>query len=207
MAIGGTLDANNRAIGRAGVIQNDSATIESLGNMSLATGQLLNRNLHLRTEEVQVAGSTAKIYIQPEGEANKYDESELRWDGGDGGNYHVIATGQKLARYTKFYVTRSEFETQVKASDPARIRAGGNITLSGDNLTNDNSHMLAGGALLGICKICTISRLPGYTAFMRKEAVSFLTPSGNEGDTRKGLFVTTITLAPTPPLTSHDRLH
>ncbi len=149
MAIGGTLDANNRAIGRAGGIQNDSATIESLGNMSLATGQLLNRNLHLRTEEVQVAGSTAKIYIQPEGEANKYDESELRWDGGDGGNYHVIATGQKLARYTKFYVTRSEFETQVKASDPARIRAGGNITLSGDNLTNDNSHMLAGGALLG----------------------------------------------------------
>ncbi|WP_447737424.1 two-partner secretion domain-containing protein [Aeromonas veronii] len=149
MAIGGALDANDRATGRAGLVQNDSATIESLGHLSLATGQLLNRNLHLRTEEVQVAGPTAKIYIQPEGEANKYDESELRWDGGDGGNYHVIATGQKLARYTKFYVTRSEFETQVKASDPARIRAGGNITLSGDNLTNDNSHMLAGGALLG----------------------------------------------------------
>jgi filamentous hemagglutinin len=49
MSIGGGLDADNNATGRASVINNESATIESLGNMRLAADQINNRNMHFAT--------------------------------------------------------------------------------------------------------------------------------------------------------------
>lgn len=55
MSIGGALDANNNATGRANVINNESATIESLGNMRLAANQINNRNMHFATAIQQVS--------------------------------------------------------------------------------------------------------------------------------------------------------
>jgi filamentous hemagglutinin len=38
-------------------------------------------------------------------------------------------------------------ETRILESDPAKILAGGNITLTGDRLLNDKSQVIAGGTL------------------------------------------------------------
>ncbi|WP_268576947.1 hypothetical protein, partial [Escherichia coli] len=53
--IGGTLDANDQAAASADLILNDSATIESLGGLTVDSARLLNRNLHFRTELAQIS--------------------------------------------------------------------------------------------------------------------------------------------------------
>ncbi len=54
--IGGALDANGWAIGRAGNVENRSATIESLGGLSLSATTLLNVNDHLQTARCGPSG-------------------------------------------------------------------------------------------------------------------------------------------------------
>jgi filamentous hemagglutinin len=51
MAIGGALDATRQAIGSANTVNNNSATIEAGGNLSLATATLNNTNDHFAFEE------------------------------------------------------------------------------------------------------------------------------------------------------------
>ncbi|MED0620045.1 filamentous hemagglutinin, partial [Escherichia coli] len=59
MHIGGTLDANGTATGKAGVLNNHSATIEAAGYLALSAGQINNVNDHFTTERVVV--STEKV--------------------------------------------------------------------------------------------------------------------------------------------------
>ncbi|MDH1123012.1 S-layer family protein, partial [Stenotrophomonas maltophilia] len=77
--IGGALDANGYAIGRAGSVHNASATLESLGGLAINTGSLLNSNEHFATAEVLVQGPKKILYIQPKGDANKYDSGSFVW--------------------------------------------------------------------------------------------------------------------------------
>ena len=77
--IGGALDANGYAIGRASSVQNASATIESLGGLAINTGSLRNSNEHFATAEVLVEGPKKILYIQPKGDANKYDSGSFVW--------------------------------------------------------------------------------------------------------------------------------
>lgn len=148
--IGGILDANDQAAGRAGLILNDSAVIESLGGLTLDSARLLNRNLHLRTELAQIGGPTKHFYIQPEGDPEKHDASEYRWEKWSGaGRYRHNQTGADAKAWTEYDVTQTEYETQVMESAPALIRASGNMTLRGDELINDKSQIIAGGILRG----------------------------------------------------------
>ncbi|KAE9950863.1 filamentous hemagglutinin, partial [Escherichia coli] len=59
MHIGGTLDANGSATGKAGVLNNHSATVEATGSLALSAGQINNVNDHFTTEHVVV--STEKV--------------------------------------------------------------------------------------------------------------------------------------------------
>src|SRR5690606_33691837 len=77
--IGGALDDNGHAVGRADSVHNASATIESLGGLSLASSYLLNSNEHFSTIEALTLKPTAITYIQPSGDANKYDISNFVW--------------------------------------------------------------------------------------------------------------------------------
>ncbi|MDH0074928.1 hemagglutinin repeat-containing protein [Stenotrophomonas maltophilia] len=77
--IGGALDANGYAIGRAGSVHNASAILESLGGLAINTGSLLNSNEHFATAEVLVQGPKQILYIQPKGDANKYDSGSFVW--------------------------------------------------------------------------------------------------------------------------------
>ncbi|HEJ1943237.1 TPA: hemagglutinin repeat-containing protein [Pseudomonas aeruginosa] len=161
MNIGGTLDANYQATGRAGLILNDSASIESLGGLTIDSARLLNRNLHFRTELAQVGGSTKYLYIQPKGDPNKHSADEYRWEKWSrAGRYRHKETGTQVRAWTQYDVTQTEYETQVIESAPALIRSGGNMTLRGDELVNDKSQIIAGGVLQG-----DLDRLNNVAAF------------------------------------------
>lgn len=148
--IGGTLDADYRATGRAELLENESATIESLGGLTIDTTRLLNRNLHFSTELAQVGEATDHTYIQPKGDPNRHDIDEYRWESWSrAGRYRHKESGQEVKDWTQFEVTRSEYETQVTESAPSLIRSGGNMTLRGDELVNDKSQIIAGGTLQG----------------------------------------------------------
>ncbi|EHN63592.1 two-partner secretion domain-containing protein [Comamonas testosteroni] len=150
MNIGGTLDASYQATGRAGLILNDSATIESLGGLSIDSARLLNRNLHFRTELAQVGGPTRYLYIQPKGDPGKYSADDYQWESWSrAGRYRHKQTGAEVRDWTQYDVIRTEYETQVVESAPALIRAGGSMSLRGDELLNDKSQIIAGGILQG----------------------------------------------------------
>ncbi|WP_063569419.1 two-partner secretion domain-containing protein [Achromobacter ruhlandii] len=148
--IGGMLDADTQAAGRASLILNDSATIESLGGLTIDSARLLNRNLHFRTELARISGPTRYLYIQPEGDPEKHDASEYRWEHwSHADRYRHRETGAKIHDWTQYDVQQTEYQTQVIESAPALIRAGGNMTLRGDGLVNDKSRIAAGGTLQG----------------------------------------------------------
>lgn len=292
MAVGGMLDAQYRATGLAGRIDNVGATIEALGNLRLGAAALENANADFRTTLEQVADPESLLYIQPRGSTLKILAENLRWEGwsragqyrfktdppdndsgvlglspvprvgeqdctGDeasevctplaGADYLIhdpawryfslpapaaapsrptlaqptvpdpagqaacaagagydaqacgvytsalekyradqqaydqawaqyqtdhaqwqvesetryealdqaIATynnrfaGNKIRDWTQYAVTRTEYETQVAASDPGQILAGGTLRLEGGSLVNDKSQIIAGGALEG----------------------------------------------------------
>ncbi|VDR24907.1 Filamentous hemagglutinin [Raoultella terrigena] len=56
-------------------------------------------------------------------------------------------TGSNNDSFNQFDYTRTVEETRILESDPAKILAGGNITLTGDRLLNDKSQVIAGGTL------------------------------------------------------------
>lgn len=55
MYLGGALDTNRKATGQASVINNESATIESLGDMRLSARQINNINRNFKTKIVEVS--------------------------------------------------------------------------------------------------------------------------------------------------------
>ncbi|MDD2832809.1 MAG: filamentous hemagglutinin N-terminal domain-containing protein, partial [Methylotenera sp.] len=55
LAIGGALDANHQATGQAATLNNTSATIEALGNLSLNVASINNTNTHLTTQYVRTS--------------------------------------------------------------------------------------------------------------------------------------------------------
>lgn len=148
--IGANLDGSFQASGLATQVLNDSATIESLGGMTLETARLLNRNLHFSTELVQVGGPTKVMYLHPRNESHKRDIGDYARGSVKGTyDYKNKQTGVKHRNWTQFDVTRSEYETQVTGSAPALIRTGGNLTLRCNDLVNDKSQIIVGRGLQG----------------------------------------------------------
>lgn len=152
MVIGGKLDDNGNVTGRAEVINNHSATIESAGNMWITAGQINNINDHFSTERVTVSQEQVTEY-QHKGSPN-------RWNANDEGVYvnrksadglrnlnTPEDTGSNNDNFNQYEYQRTVEETRIKESDPAKILAGGNLILAGDQLFNDKSQVVAGGTL------------------------------------------------------------
>ncbi|WP_434987175.1 hemagglutinin repeat-containing protein [Vreelandella zhaodongensis] len=194
MAIGGAL-SNHRAVvdgsANAVTLNNNSATIESVGDMALATDILRNTNEHFVIEE-EYLGETRITEIQPPGwgEGNRLTISENGWvdlfsDGWskqfDNGATLTWARNEKSwkyknttpsnwdphlnyeGRYTyssdshvgifnkwdQYYIKRDEYEDRVTSSAPGLIRTGGNLTLRGEDLLNEQSDIIVGKKLSG----------------------------------------------------------
>jgi len=75
--VGGSLDGNLNANGQANTINNLSARIESLGDMTLTAKNINNINQNFHTEIVQIGGVEKKVYIQPDGKTTKLSVDNL----------------------------------------------------------------------------------------------------------------------------------
>ncbi|WP_373862972.1 hemagglutinin repeat-containing protein [Escherichia albertii] len=152
MHIGGTLDANGTATGKAGVLNNHSATIEAASSLTLSAGQINNVNDHFTTERVVVSTEKVTEY--------QHRGSDVRWNAKDEGVFidnnssdgllnlnTPDDTGHNNDRFTKYEYTRTVEETRVKDSDPGKILSGAGMTVVADKLLNDKSQVVAGGLL------------------------------------------------------------
>lgn len=129
--LGGALDENRKATGQASVVNNESATIESLGNMRLSAAQINNMNKHLVTGLV---------------ETSRQDELEKfcnAWCNFDGTYYD----GNWYEDWTKYHYSEITYETKAIESAPSQIKAGGDLDLTNAKVVNDSSQILAGGEL------------------------------------------------------------
>lgn len=150
LAVGGALAADGTVSGRAETLNNHSATIESAGDMLLNVNQLNNINDHFSTALVTVSVIDKLLY---QWKGTMYDTADytVRLDKDEtwiicieGVTCHDTGSGDNFNEYR---YTETTQETQVKESDPAKLLAGGNLTINGNTVTNDNSEIVAGGTL------------------------------------------------------------
>ncbi|WP_318358538.1 hemagglutinin repeat-containing protein [Enterobacter sp.] len=152
MLIGGLLNENGAATGRAGEINNHSSTIESAGNMAINAGQINNINDHFSTALVTVSQEQLTEY-QHTGSTNRWKAGDegVYVDGNSSNGLRNLNTPESTAPnnddFNQYDYTRTVEETRIQETDPAKILAGGNMTLTGDRLFNDNSQIVAGGTL------------------------------------------------------------
>ncbi|MBA3034013.1 MAG: hemagglutinin repeat-containing protein, partial [Gammaproteobacteria bacterium] len=157
LSIGGAIDANRQASGQVGTLNNASATIEALGNLNIAATRLNNSNEHFSTQVVAVGvAQSFTEYTLSGGDVyrgidlvTRHAASAIRLFDCEATCATVIATGDTSDAFTRYDFTRAITETQVQSSDPAQILAGGAMHIDADHLRNDNSHIIAGGALSG----------------------------------------------------------
>lgn len=147
-ALGRELDGRHRAIGQAEKLDNSSATLEALGDLNLAVDTLNNTNAPFTLKTVPVGEPSRAIFIQPEGDPNRYPEHHFVWEGWSrAGQYRH--QNLEVRRFTKYDVMRTETQSVVNSSDPGKIVAGGDLRLSGRDLNNDKSQLIAGGRITG----------------------------------------------------------
>ncbi len=164
MAIGGSLDVNHLAIGSGAILNNNSATIEALGSLTLNVGQINNTNEHFSTAIERVSTEAIKEY-RGGGSANRYKAGtsnlytykgchEDSWclHTPDGGNYSNF--------YTYNY-NRVITETQIENTDPSQILAGGEMYINANTLRNNKSNIIAGGALTANVDTLTNTEVAG----------------------------------------------
>ncbi|WP_410498660.1 hemagglutinin repeat-containing protein [Chitinibacter sp. S2-10] len=152
MSIGGSLDANQQATGKATRIKNLSATIESLGNMAINAQTIENRDLHLVLGDVQTGTSNVAYYQVG---SNQYQSGQVSITPAvpvttipyDGAPTYLVTPDGQFTEWDQVSATRTVSETKVLASDAAKIIAGGDMQLNGGTLLNDNSQILAGRTL------------------------------------------------------------
>ena len=157
--IGGSLDVNQQAVGRATIVTNKGASIESVGDMTISTNLLNNVNADFKKEAFTIsevegkeqfaaAGNDSRAY-DPDRDGRKYDkeEVELRDDKKlKDEDLYVIATDEPLGSSggENFYIFNFDervTEDRTVTSDASRIISGGVITLQGDQLNNDKSQL------------------------------------------------------------------
>jgi len=151
MRVGGAIDADGHATGQAGTVNNHSATLESAGDMLLNIGSLNNINDHFETEIVEVSRENIEEY-QVSGNANRYGRDEVSFEHDE---VDFVLTpdypwrqNDKNDNWYRYEYERTVDETRIKTSDPARIIAGGNLTINAGNVLNDKSQIIAGNNLV-----------------------------------------------------------
>ncbi|WP_443273612.1 beta strand repeat-containing protein, partial [Variovorax sp. JS1663] len=135
--IGGALDAKRYAAGQGATLNNHSATIESLGSMAIAMGQVNNLDTHLQV--VPVTTTASKNYLATT-DGKIWSHADTWGDPVSRVVYHRAADGSVGVvgiGYADWHVdTRTVTDTAANV-DPARIVAGGNLDIQGQLLNRD----------------------------------------------------------------------
>ena len=160
--IGNTLDKNNHAVGKANLIQNDSATIELLGNAVVNAQNVINRDTKIKTR-IREERETFDLYGKENATTGKV--SEWYRVGVDGEMDHADGRHSKSATFTFYdrakgeisshkgdYWQRREFTQtryipEIYDESPAKFLVGGSLHLNSENTLNQYSQLLIGGRL------------------------------------------------------------
>ena len=161
--IGGDLDANYMATGKADSVINRGATIESLGDMRIGATSL--KNLNADYEKVSVIDSSKQVTeyypnnkkgYQPiaysmDSIEEHYDSSEAKIvKGGWNGHWRktLVTPNGEYLKYDKFSYDAKVYKDETLSSDPALIRAGGNLSIEAQTALNDKSMVIDGKTLV-----------------------------------------------------------
>ena len=171
--LGGSLDDNHHATGKAQTVINQGATIQSGGQMQVDAKTLLNTNADFKKHTVKVEAESVygqTLYRNREQfrahnrqfnknksdvdlALNLYttDEAYLGPTSRKGAPTGALYVKQENGRYHRVGEEIDEitvdfvvYEDKTLTSDPARMVAGQNLVIHGDALINDKSQMNAG---------------------------------------------------------------
>ncbi len=150
MHIAGELDDADKAVGTAGILANDSASIEAGGHLSIVAATLTNVDSRFRAEHVEVERRQMEEF-QHYTSINRFGPDDVSVRLGRPNSqqwvlYLHTPTGSSYHFYHYEY-TRTVSETLVIDARPASIQSGGTLAIDADLVVNDKSRILAGGAL------------------------------------------------------------
>ncbi len=154
MFIGGALDSKRYATGKGGTFNNESASIESLGEMAIAMGSINNVDTHLKVATNSSTVSVPSIITMDGKSWEPFDSqgniitwgdpsTRLVYHKAEDGTVSVIGKGWTNAVTN---ITVTEDSVVPGTADPSRIVSGGDMTLNG-HVYNRDSQIMAGGAL------------------------------------------------------------
>jgi filamentous hemagglutinin len=205
MAIGGGLNINRNAMGKSSSVNNNSATIEAAGNLSLVALQINNTDEHFSTRvdtlpvqtisEYQGSGASSRYVPGAEGVYVYNDESD-----------HLHTPEGNYESWSSYNYTRTTTETRVDHSDPGKIFSGGSMNLSGGALTNDKSHIIAGGTLTGdlaalnnteVMGERTLTDVGSVTSYWRSRQKGADSTGSSIAGYNPAVVIQTLTLTPT----------
>jgi len=135
-------------IGAATTLNNNSATIEAKGNLSITSQQINNTNEHFATQNVLISKNDI-LEGQLKGSPTRYAGSQIRLVQNDRGVNHLETPGGTSTDFYLYRFTRAIHEDQILQSDPGKILSGGKMHIVANNLLNDKSQIIAGGDLIG----------------------------------------------------------
>nr|WP_240318043.1 hemagglutinin repeat-containing protein [Neisseria lactamica] len=151
MAVGGALDTNGQATGKAQNIRNAGATIEAAGKMRLGVEKLLNTNEHLQTQLVE----TGREHIVDYEAFGRHEllregtQHELGWFVYNDESDHLrTPDGAAHENWHKYDYEKVTQKNQVTQTAPAKIISGNDLTIDGKEVFNTDSQIIAGGNLL-----------------------------------------------------------
>ena len=150
MRIGGALDADAHATGQGGVLNNHSADIESLGDMTLSMGTIDNRDTHIQlgpqetityqTTTIAALGGTQFYTLD---QVIALPGSPFIWERNPDGSQGALLGSSGWGIWNTTYTTTQDTAINARA---ASIVSGGDMTIDGA-LINSDSKVMAGGTL------------------------------------------------------------
>ncbi|WP_241623235.1 beta strand repeat-containing protein, partial [Rosenbergiella australiborealis] len=151
LMIGGRLTAQAGVDGEATAVTNVSATIESLGTLVLNSQSVTNHNETLSTALVMTEDAPHHEAALS-GSAQRYDwrDVDTHYKNKYGVHTAKMPDGTQNEDFYEYEFQRTVLETQMVKSDPGKILAGGDLVINSQQVTNQDSIVMAGGRLLGL---------------------------------------------------------
>ena len=165
--IGGSLDGNNEASGRATLLTNTGAKIEAGSDARISAGKLYNLNADFRVEDYIDSqrhlqsfyrnAEAVPFFTQDDGHHLKEDH-DLNFYFKDGRHIHIHKYG--VEGIWKADYTQTVYKQHIIADRPGEILIGGNLNAQG-NWSNQNSRILVGLDLNsdGITNLATLMKV------------------------------------------------
>ncbi|MEN5171141.1 hemagglutinin repeat-containing protein [Acinetobacter higginsii] len=149
LKIGGSLDDKYQAQGKADLINNRSATIESQGDMQLDAKRIENINENFEVKDAAILESSIKVHGYEDNRQPGIDVSEDIVEFQKQGNFlwMLLKDGRRLRTYNIFEYDKETYVPEVISSTPGQIISGGNMLINAEHILNDQSQILAAKTL------------------------------------------------------------